>query len=174
MAVQSRCGLPCGSQAGAGCHPAPSGGNLGSERSRLGEAGSGWKYPWRSKACAKNRWSVRAGSAHRSKTDLALRTRSGLQSALLGSRLGARNVALAQPTPPGSGFGAQKPVPVPLRSSSSAERPVRAASPHPLEAAVVLKGRCGLPAPMHWKQMKQLWPLQIASPHPLAAVFNGR
>ena len=55
--------------------------------------------------------------------------------------------------------------PAPLGSSFGAQTPLRIASPHRLEATLVLTGRCRLPARIAWKQ---LWP---ASPHRLEAAL---
>ena len=93
------------------------------------------------------------------------------QPALLGSNFGAQRPLPAASPPLESRFGAQRPLqaasphrsallggsfgaqrpaagcqPAPLGSSFGAQRPLQAASPHRLEAALVLKRRCGLPA----------------------------
>ena len=43
--------------------------------------------------------------------------------------------------------------PAPLGSSFGAQRPLRAASPHRFQAALVLNSHCGLPARAAWKQL---------------------
>ena len=158
LVLKGRCGLPalwC-SKVTADCQPAPLGSSFGAQRplraasphrfqaalvlnSHCGlPARAAWKQLWCSKAAA------------------------GCQPALLCTawkQLWCSNaVAGCQPAPLRS-FGAQSPLraasprsktaagwqPAPLAGNSGAQKPLRAASPHSLEAALVLKSRCGLP-----------------------------
>ena len=129
---------------------------------------------------------------------------AGCQPALLGSSVGAQmplwaasshglEAALVlkwrcgcQPAPPGSSFGAQMPL---LWSASShrstawiqfcAQKPLRATSPHRLEAGFMLKHHCWLPAaPLHGlTAWKQVWCSKIAAgnqPPPPGSRFGAQ
>ena len=93
-----------------------------------------------------SRWQPAARCKHR----LVLKGRGGLPARTAWKQLWCSKAAAGcQPAPLASNFGAQRPLPgcqpAPLEGIFGVQRPLEAASPH-WEAALVLKGRCGLPA----------------------------
>ena len=200
LVLKGRCGLPAYtawkqlwySKAAANSHrSAPLGSSFGAERPPLGSslgaqtplllkmaasphcleaplvlkgdcglpARTAWKHLWCSKAAA------------------------GASPQFLGDSFGAQTVLIVagcQPAPLGSSCGSR----AVAEAAFGAQRPLKAASPHRLEATLVLQGRCGLqpekrtaagcqPAPLRtvWKQ---LWCSKAAAgcqPAPLASSF---
>ena len=191
LVLKGRCGLPARtawkqlwcSKAAAGCQPAPLGSSFGAQRplrvaalpARTAAAPLQGCQLW----CSKATLPLRAASPHRLQAALVLKGRC--------RRLPART-AWKQLWCSKAAAGCQ---PAPLGSSFGAQRPLRAASPHRLEAALVLKGRCELPARTAWKQLwcskpcglpartawKQLWCSKAAAgcqPAPLASSFGAQ
>ena len=146
-----------------------------------------WKQLWCSKAAA----GCQAAPLRTNSKQLSCSSRFGLPARTAWKQLWCSAAAGCQPAQPEAAlvlkgrclpaplagtFGVKKPLRAasphrssPLGSSFGAQRPLRAASPHCLEAALVLKRRCGLPARAAWKQ---LWCSKAAAggcqPAPLA------
>ena len=127
-------------------------------------------------------------SPHQLEAASVLKCRCGLRARTSWKQLWCSNAAAGcQPALLESSFGAQMPLragtaalnaaagcrPAPLGISFGAEMPLRAASPHSLEAALLLKCRCGCqPAPLGSSFGAEM-PLRAESPHRLGSSFES-
>ena len=188
LVLKGRCG--CHSKAAAGCRlPA----RTPCKQLWCSKAAAGCQPPRSFLGSFGAQRPLRAASPHHLEAALVLNGRCGLPArTACRSSFGAQNcrcglpartawkqlsrcwAAGCQPAPLGSSFGAAKTASPPLGSSFGAQKLLRAASPHRLEAALVLNSHCGLPARSAWKQ---LWCSKAAAgcqPAPLGSSFGAQ